>query len=287
MGILEWIARKLHEHEAKKLPHEDMQGLARKYLEQGNPHREPDPERAAAAEQARAGTEEAIPGRQGVVARQIAERIVPEIRPEQLSFGGGTVLAARWNHRTSLDVDLFCRSEIYEAIDLDRRRQIEERIKQIPEADQDTTWCESTGIRTRIGDIEATVLPRDARGPQTAPERTKMRESSIRLQRTEEILKAKISARIYESNQVQTKDLYDIACAHITDPEALSRAVREIDPRAMDEVIALVSGLPEGWSTDMQAPLLEPKYQWDEREMTVRALAALIESREAQKGQER
>ena len=29
--------------------------------------------------------------------------------PEQhLSFGGGTVLAARWQHRTSLDVDLFC-----------------------------------------------------------------------------------------------------------------------------------------------------------------------------------
>ena len=53
-------------------------------------------------------TEETIPGRPGAVAARMFEALSAFIAPERLSFGGGTVLAARWSHRRSLDVDLFC-----------------------------------------------------------------------------------------------------------------------------------------------------------------------------------
>ena len=52
---------------------------------------------------------EAVPDPQGSVARRLFRVLAGEVDPAALSFGGGTVLAARWQHRTSFDVDLFCR----------------------------------------------------------------------------------------------------------------------------------------------------------------------------------
>ena len=41
------------------------------------------------------------------------EKLTAFIAPQHLSLGGGTVLAARWSHQVSVDVDLFCEPTTY------------------------------------------------------------------------------------------------------------------------------------------------------------------------------
>ena len=51
--------------------------------------------------------EEDVPGHPGLVARCMFDVLSEFISPEHLSLGGGAVLAARWRHRVSLDVEMF------------------------------------------------------------------------------------------------------------------------------------------------------------------------------------
>ena len=56
---------------------------------------------------------EHIPAPQCDVAAALFEAVTTVIGGRHLSFGGGTVLAARWNHRQSIDVELFCEPTVY------------------------------------------------------------------------------------------------------------------------------------------------------------------------------
>ena len=60
------------------------------------------------------GTDAVIPGLPGLVAVRMFEARSDFIPSELLSLGG-PILAARWNHRFLLDVDLFCGPNIYGA----------------------------------------------------------------------------------------------------------------------------------------------------------------------------
>ena len=107
---------------------------------------------------------EAVPDPQGSVARQLFRVLAGEVDPAALSFGDGTVLAARWEHRTSFDVDLFCRPETYEALDAAAHARIERAVGNIPGCDRERTWCEPLALYAEINGIQATVLPRST-GP--------------------------------------------------------------------------------------------------------------------------
>ena len=69
-------------------------------------------------------TAEHIPAPQGDVVAALFEALSSVIDSRHLSFGGGSVLAARWGHRQSFDVDPFCEPTVYgrltprEALDL-------------------------------------------------------------------------------------------------------------------------------------------------------------------------
>ena len=213
------------------------------------------------------------------MARQLTVRLKPDIAEEHLSFGGGTVLAARWKHRESYDVDLFCQPDVFARLDPEARQRIEERIRQIPGSEKDATWCEDLGVYTEIDGVEATVLPR----PGVMPERRSsvLEGTGVTLQATEEILYAKIVNRMYEGGEIALRDAYDIACAHLEDRMALERAVRHVDEEVVNDVIATMSNLPQGWAREMQQPLAGAKYEWGEEELGARAIAALMAANES------
>ena len=75
---------------------------------------------------------EDVPDPQGRIARQVFEAVRTELVPADLSFGGGTVLAARWRHRVSLDVGLFCRPDTSAGLDAAARQRIEVQLASIP-----------------------------------------------------------------------------------------------------------------------------------------------------------
>lgn len=183
------------------------------------------------------------------------------------------MLAARWSHRQSFDVDLFCEPTVYGKLTREDRKQIEQAIGLIGNCSQERTWCEDIATYTEIGGIEAAVLPRDIAIDPSAP--TRLAGTGLMLQGTAQILYAKIARRMYQSGEITVRDAYDLAAAAIHDPEALSQACGHASPRVLSTVSAIVEALPGGWSADDMKALIAPKHRWSERELQERLLAAL------------
>ena len=104
--------------------------------------------------------------------------------------------------------------------------------------------------------------------------------TALRLQTSEEILYAKIVHRMYGAGEITVRDAYDVACARVEDPEALNRAVGQIDEDIVRDVIATISNLPKGWTQDGQTPILGARYEWNGEELTARTVAALKDAGE-------
>ena len=216
---------------------------------------------------------ETIPGIQSDVAAQMFEKLTSFIAPEHLSFGGGTVLAARWNHRRSLDVDLFCEPTTYGRLSPAQRARIEKAINEIAGCVPSQTWCEDIATYTEISGIEATVLPGIIVIEPSNP--TTLDGTWLALQSTAQILYAKIAWRMYEGGEIAVRDAYDLACARKHDPRALTQARSHISPRVLEMVAEIIRQLPAGWSGESEKPLIEPRYAWTETELQEAARAAL------------
>ena len=216
---------------------------------------------------------EHIPAPQGDVAAALFEALTPFIEGHHLSFGGGTVLAARWSHRRSFDVDLFCEPTAYGRLTPRERTEIERAIRQIEVCSQERTWCEDIATYTEIGQIEATVLPRSVAIEPGAP--TSLAGTDLALQGNAQILYAKIARRMYQSGEIAVRDAYDLAASALHDPAALARACEHTSTRVLETVRAIVDALPDGWSANDTKTLIEPQHRWSERELRERLLAAL------------
>ncbi len=216
---------------------------------------------------------EAVPDPQGSVARQLFRALAREVDPAALSFGGGTVLAARWEHRTSFDVDLFCRPETYEALNAAAHARIERAVGDIPGCDRERTWCEPLALYAEINGIQATVLPRST-GP-IHERRSELSGTRLRLQNTEEILYGKIFHRLYGTETITVRDVYDVASAARHDRPALRRVLAHLGGQVTADVGARLASLPRGWSGRDPQPVIDPAYDWNEATLVLAAQAAL------------
>lgn len=216
---------------------------------------------------------EAVPDPQGSVARQLFRVLAGEVDPAALSFGDGTVLAARWEHRTSFDVDLFCRPETYEALDAAAHARIERAVGNIPGCDRERMWCEPLALYAEINGIQATVLPRST-GP-THGRRSELTGTRLRLQNTEEILYGKIFQRLYGTETITVRDVYDVASAARHDQPALQRVLAHLGGQVTGDIGARLASLPRGWSGRDPQPVINPAYDWNEAALVRAAQAAM------------
>ena len=227
---------------------------------------------------------EAVPDPQGSVARELFQVLAAELEPAALSFGGGTVLAARWRHRISYDVDLFCRPETYEALDAAAHARIERAVRTIPGCDHGRTWCEPLALYAEINGVAATVLPRST-GP--AHERqSELTGTRLRLQNTEEILYGKIFQRLYGTATITVRDVYDVASAARHDGAALRRVLTHLGGQVTADIAARLASLPRGWSGRDPQPVIDPAHDWPEAALVRAAQAALQPSSRGRRGPE-
>lgn len=218
-------------------------------------------------------TVEYVPDPQGQIATELFEACSQTIASEHLSFGGGTVLAARWKHRESLDVDLFCRPDAYAQLTPEQRDRIEKAIKAIPGCTQEATWCDDLNTYTEIDGIEATVLPRPIAIAPKQP--TTLATTDLALHSSAQILYAKIVWRMFEGDEITVRDTYDVACARRKDPKALKIALGHIDKGIIEVVTAVIADLPKGWSGHDEKNLINAQYTWTEDELTNELMATL------------
>ena len=219
---------------------------------------------------------EEVPDPQGGIARQLFQVLAVEMDPAALSFGGGTVLAARWRHRTSFDVDLFCRPETFERLDVTAHARIERSVKDIPGCDCQRTWCEPMALYTEIHGVVATVLPRST-GP-AHERRSELTGTRLRLQNTEEILYGKIFQRLYGSETITVRDVYDIASAARHDRPALQQVLTHVGHQVAAEIGARLASLPRGWSRRDPQPVINPAHDWNDAALIHAARAAVQSS---------
>lgn len=177
--------------------------------------------------------------------------------PEGYRIGGGTVLAGRWGHRHSTDVDLFAEPTRYQEV-VDRRGEELERalVQRAPGADPARSWVEPQHIYLAFGDREVTMLP--AVRIHRIPEKPiRIRNTQVAVESVEEILGKKLRLRMIGEGAYLIRDLYDIAAAEIEDPDALRRTLEAEPPRRLQQVARELRSLGA-----FEGELIRPVFPW-------------------------
>ncbi len=182
-------------------------------------------------------------------------------------IGGGTVLAARWGHRHSTDIDLFTGDAEFHSVrdelasTLLRRRDLEIQIH------PNVIMCES---KTGPG-----LFSLGGSGNVTSTPLADQFESGtgIGMHSTEEILARKIRARMVNRELYAVRDLYDVAVCAFKDEDALSRAIKPLYETEVYSVKYDIGRL----SVNRDSPLIDPKYKLlDDDEKLFRVLFGVL-----------
>lgn len=154
---------------------------------------------------------------------------------DNIRFGGGTALAARWAHRHSVDVDIFVEDDAYRhfrwntggrfTLDLTAQAPVE-RIG-IGREDSAITFH---GIPGHISIAPARGLPAEPRSSDTP------RGTRVPFETTAEILSKKLLYRMGRDHEIIAQDLYDLAYAQQRDPASLRTALAEVDPDELRDI---------------------------------------------------
>lgn len=164
---------------------------------------------------------------------------------DQLELGGGTALAARWQHRHSTDVDLFINADAYRRIETEYSESIVDALLEFEEKGIVQQFEVNRGFLefvTKCGAVTLMAIPRVFETKaQTPPDYE--RHTKVRLESTAEILAKKLTGRIWGKGVFFERDAYDIAVAGIYEPQALEIARKSLSPRELvavsEEFLAL------------------------------------------------
>ena len=153
-----------------------------------------------------------------------------------LRLGGGTALAARWNHRHSTDVDIFVEPEPYHHFHWNTGGRF--NLDVTAAAPVDRLVIARTGAYISFQGLDGHVsvapaphgLPRDPRSPDTVA------GTDLPFETTAEILAKKLAFRMALRKELVRRDLYDIAFARERDPAALQTALDALRTRELAEI---------------------------------------------------
>ena len=196
--------------------------------------------------------------------------------PARWSIGGGTILAQRWGHRESTDIDL----TVSAGTGIDR---LDERVGGTLKADMTAAGAAdvSTGrTRHRIvfeqGSIDIAELDaRPAAGEVTAV----IEGSEVSVKTTTQILRGKLERAMREESPA--RDLFDIAVAHHADPDALAQAANMLGEDEIRQVKTHWRINAHRLEHEAKATLAKasPEYEPERRDLVARAAARLEDAR--------
>lgn len=182
------------------------------------------------------------------VPRRILDSVLPfliEVMPcERILLGGGTALAARWQHRESYDVDLFVNPVDFNELIYLRTTECEGRLAELGTGRLATIGPEGLEICCvggRVDIVGCFPLTENSRS------RDRVAGGRIGVETNVEILAKKLHRRIIGHGQIVPRDLYDMAFARRFEPatmDAAWMARRIVDP---DVLIAALSSFSPGW----------------------------------------
>ncbi len=159
---------------------------------------------------------------QHVAALHRLTRALDGIMPlDSLVLGGGTVLAARWQHRVSTDLDLFTEQRAFAAHIYRQAHSFWPRASEL--FDVVDLGREHFGARWR--GIDITVSTAWCSALLDVRERSDEALAGVPLETNEAILVRKMQGRMYGLGMFTERDVYDLASAAQHDPAALNAAL--------------------------------------------------------------
>lgn len=176
----------------------------------------------------------------------------------KLTLGGGTVLAARWKHRESTDVDLFAPLDAFDHEDsrmtalaalVDERLRTGELIDAVvAKRHLRLNLDKPAGELTVFTGHDATAHPVAA--DETA--------AGFAVHSVQEILARKLRFRIHGLGDFTQRDFYDFAVAALVEPDSMASVLASFDPEANRAVAHELRREPAGFAGK---PLLAPAYR--------------------------
>lgn len=172
-----------------------------------------------------------LPGRLQEGLDWVVRFLDPWVPRSAYALGGGTVLAARWGHRFSTDIDLFADEQTF-------RQTIESGV-----------WdevCEALSQNIEDGSISKLVLSptgfsfSTSNGPVSFFSMPRMTSNAISSEREDltginaesnaEILFKKLRGRMINASRYVARDLYDVVVCYGRDRESLDNAMKVLSP---------------------------------------------------------
>lgn len=142
------------------------------------------------------------------------------------AMGGGSVLAGRWQHRFSIDIDLFFGDRQLSQLHTQSTwEQISSKLTVLSDSGEiSELHVRPNGFAfvNRFGPVSFFGVPRISENAVT----TELEDStSIATESTAEILFKKIRGRMVNNSEYVARDLYDVVVAYIKDRESLDKVL--------------------------------------------------------------
>ena len=199
-----------------------------------------------------------IPGNPGIVLGRIAPVLSEWLGGDGCALGGGTVLAARWQHRVSTDIDLFTDLERYQRAIVRQREKVASKLRSlVARTGHGSVEVERGWLRVQF--VEAPVALMTIPRPTIRdPYCEWVQGTEVPTESTAEILARKVQSRILDLGAFTARDLYDLLVAREQDPDALRRVLASITAEERTAIASELRGLQRNWTGDV--PVLEPAH---------------------------
>ena len=208
------------------------------------------------------------------VACDVFQRCGINCETGSLVLGGGTVLASRWVHRISTDLDFFIDPhDFYRVAPALKKLASESRIDDV----------ESTsGFCKFVADGTTPVSLFTTRSFFLIPPTQREVSTNIRLEHTTEILAKKMYGRVMQNGDFTQRDFYDFCIASIGEPESWQALASRLSD---DGVVSIIDELRNPHSSPLIRnankgdDIIEPNYPLVARHLWEASLGLMRDGR--------
>ena len=180
--------------------------------------------------------------------------VVP--RGQRWRLGGGTLLAARWGHRKSTDIDIFLpKNSGITALDPRWNPHFAKGMHALGASKVEVQTL-SLKFSFLSGRIEITQLDPI---PNLPPETAVVDGREVAVYGNDQILAGKLHGR---GRRMPARDIFDIAVARHEDPSALRTAVNFLDRNLRAEVIHTIRLEREAYGEEAPEAIVDPAPRW-------------------------
>ena len=184
---------------------------------------------------------------------------------EHLRLGGGTVLEARWHHRTSTDLDFFfspgaaSRSPLFLKDFDDIRMDLHQLVREEVIAKDGVVLNGTNHIQFVIGDVPVSFVRTEMFHDDPCDEAE--HQTGVILSGTKDILTKKMYNRLGINRLATQRDAYDFAVARTLAPDELAYAWAALTDDMKRNVVVAYRELAEGVAQPRSRGLVRPKYR--------------------------